>query len=107
MMTYRITYAVAEGSVLVRGIMGSPAPASMWTGWSWRTLHAPLETVAMRYGFRRISDDEAERLISDGPELIIQAGEIAVTLRPGRETKTGRASRVLERARRGAERLSI
>jgi hypothetical protein len=76
----------------------------MWTGWSWRTLHAPLEIVAKRYAFRRISDDEAEHLISEGPELVIQAGEIAVTLRPGRERVSGRPARALERAQRGADR---
>lgn len=89
MTTHRLTYALAEGSVLVRGILDSPAPASIWTGWGWRTLHAPLETIARRFGFRQISDDEAERLLS-AHEVRIDLGDIAVSWHPGRERSTTR-----------------
>jgi hypothetical protein len=89
-LTGRLTYALADESVLVRGILGSPAPASMWTGWSWRTLHMPLDMVAQRFGFREIGDDEAERLISDVPELLVQAGDVAISLKRGAERSADR-----------------
>lgn len=105
MLTHRLTYVLAEGSVLVRGIFGSPAPASMWTGWNWRTLHTSLETIARRFGIREVSDDEAERLIAEGPELLIQAGDVAVSWKPGPERSRERQLRALERSLRGADRL--
>lgn len=107
MLTHRLTYALAEGSLLVRGILGSPAAASMWTGWSWRTLHAPLDTIADRFDVRQIDDDEAEALLFDGPELRIDVGDVVVSWRPGPDESSGRSVRALRRAQRSADELTI
>jgi hypothetical protein len=106
-LTRRLIYAVAEGSVLVRGIMGSPAPASMWTGWSWQPLHTTLETLARRFALRVVSDAEAERVIGEAPEIRIDTGEISVTWRPPHRRADRPGSRALERAQRGADRLTV
>jgi hypothetical protein len=105
MLTGRLTYALAEGEVLIRGIMGSPAPASMWTGWTWRTLHVPLEMIARRFDIRRISDEAAEELIRDRPEIRIDVGDVSVSWTPRPIEASGR--RALRRAQRSPDDLTL